>query len=144
MHEQAIEPALAALADPRLADATKEFDKARGHLRRGEYRDAGKAAGDSVETTMAVLLGAHGHPQPQTKHGTDLVQAKYLFDQLKSTKVALLHEDRDKELLYAPMKVRNACGHGVGVNPTPLDPAYVEAGVAAAAVAIAYLASKLP
>jgi hypothetical protein len=144
VRKHAIEPALAALADPRLANASEEFDKARGHLRRGELKDAGKWAGDAVETTMAILLGAHGHPQPQTKHGTDLVQAKHLFDQLQSTAVGLLTEDRDKELIYAPMKVRNACGHGAGANPRPPDRAYVEAGVAAAAVAIAYLASKLP
>ncbi len=143
VREHAIEPALVALADPRLSTAREEFDKARGHLRRGEFKDAGKWAGDAVETTMAILLAAHGHPQPQTKHGTDLVQANKLWDALKSRTVGLLDEDRDKELIYAPMKVRNACGHGAGANPTPPDHAYVEAGVAAGAVAIAYLASKL-
>lgn len=143
VREHAIEPALVALADPRLSMAREEFDKARRHLRRGEFKDAGKWAGDAVETTMAILLGAHGHPQPQTKHGTDLVQANKLWDVLKSSTVGLLSEDRDKEVIYAPMKVRNACGHGAGANPTPPDQAYVEAGVAAAAVAIAYLASKL-
>jgi hypothetical protein len=92
---------------------------------------------------MAILLADHGHPQPQSKHGTDLVQANKLWDQLKSNAVGLLSEDRDKELIYAPMKVRNACGHGAGTDPTPPDSAYVEAGVAAAAIAITYLTSKL-
>lgn len=144
VREEAVEPALTAFADPRLVAAREEFDKARRELRRVRLKEAGRAAGDAVETTMAVLLAAHGHPQPQTEHGTDLVQASKLFDQLKSNAVALLNEDRDRELIYAPMKVRNTCGHGAGANPPPLEPAYVASGVAAAAVAIVYLASKLP
>jgi hypothetical protein len=142
VREQAIEPALSALADPSLVTARSEFEKALVHLRRGEFKDAGRWAGDAVETTMAVLLENHGHPQPQTPHGTDLVQAIKLFGELKSTRVGVLNEDRDHALIFAPMKVRNACGHGGGAQPTPQDPAYVEAGVAAAAIAITYLASK--
>jgi hypothetical protein len=142
VREHAIEPALAALANPLLVDARAEFEDALAYLRRGEFKNAGRWAGDAVETTMAVLLENWGHPQPQTEHGTDLVQATKLFDQLKSKDVRALNEDRDKELIFAPMKVRNACGHGAGANPTPADPAHVEAGVAAAAIAITYLASK--
>jgi hypothetical protein len=142
VREQAIDPALSALAEPSLVTARAEFEKALVHLRRGELKDAGRWAGDAVETTMAVLLENHGHPQPQTRHGTDLVQAIKLFDQLKSTRVGVLNQDRDHALIFAPIKVRNACGHGGGAQPTPPDPAYVEAGVAAAAIAITYLASK--
>jgi hypothetical protein len=142
VREQAIEPALVALANPVLVIARAEFEKALGCLRRGEFKDAGRSAGDAVETTMAALLDNYGHPQPRrTPHGTDLVQANKLFDQLKSKEVRALNEDRDKDLIYAPMKVRNVCAHGAGANPPP-DPAYVEAGVAAAAIAITYLHSK--
>jgi hypothetical protein len=144
LHQVTIAPALAALADPRLATAREEFDKARGDLRRGELKDAGKAAGDAVETTMAVLLAAHGHQQPRGPGGHDLVQAGALFDALKAKSVALLDQERDHALIFGPMKVRHTCGHGAGADPRPQDPAYVEAGVAAAAVAIAFLASKLP
>ncbi len=143
VREHAIEPALAVLANPLLVTARAEFEKALGQLRRGEFKEAGRSAGDAVETTMAVLLESYGHPQPQTPHGTDLVQANRLFDQLKSKAVRVLNEDRDKDLIYAPMKVRNACAHGAGAKPSPPDPVYVEAGVAAAAIAITYLASKL-
>jgi hypothetical protein len=144
VREQAIEPALSVLADPRLSTARDEFDKARGHVRRGEFKDAGKAAGDAVETTMAIMLDAHGHPQPQTAGGHDLVQAGALFDALKAKSVRLLDEEREYALIFGPIKVRHTCGHGTGISPKPPDPAYVEAGVAAAAIAITYLATKLP
>jgi hypothetical protein len=144
INEEAIEPALAALTDPRLAPARDEFARARAHLRRGELRDAGKAAGDAVETSLAVLLGAHGGTQPQTDGGDDLVQAGLLFDALKAKELRLLDQDRDHALIFGPIKVRHTCAHGVGATPKSPDPAYVTAGVATAAVAITYLASKLP
>jgi hypothetical protein len=144
LREHAIEPALSVLTDSRLAQASKEFDKARSDLRRGNLKDAGKAAGDAVETTMSIVLGAHGHPQPQTAGGHDLIQAGALFDALKAKHVRLLDEERDHALIFAAIKVRHTCGHGAGANPKQPDPHYIEAGVAAAAVAITYLASKLP
>lgn len=144
IYQDVIEPALSVLEDPRLAPARDEFNKSRGHLRRGELRDAGKTAGDAVETTLAILLDAHGREQPQTAGGDDLVQAGLLFDALKAKELRLLDQDRDHALIFGSIKVRHTCAHGVGANPKPPDPVYVKAGVAAAAVAITYLASKLP
>jgi hypothetical protein len=143
VRQEAIEPALSALADPRLADARKEFDDAREELRRGKLKDAATSAGRAVETTLAVLLEQHGGQQPM-KHGNDLVQAGALFDALKAKDLRVLNQGRDHALVYAAIEVRHACAHGAGANPTPIESAYVEAGVGAAAVAIAYLASKLP
>lgn len=141
LHHVTIAPALAALADPRLANARAEFDKARRELRLGELEDAANDAGCAVESTMAALLHAHGRRQP-TKHGKDRVQAGPLFDALGAADV--LDRDRDRHLVFAPIDVRDAGSHGAGIKPRRTDRAYVEAGVAAAAVAISYLASKLP
>jgi len=141
LHELAIGPALAALADPRLAAARDEFEQARRELRLGELDDAANDAGCAVESTMAALLHAHGRRQP-TKHGKERVQAGPLFDALEAA--ALLDRERDRHLIFAPIAVRDPGSHGAGVKPRRLDPAYVEGGIAAAAVAIAYLASKLP
>jgi hypothetical protein len=141
VHELAISPALAALTDSRLATARAEFEQARRELLIGELDDAANDAGCAVETTMAVLLNAYGHRQPQ-RHGNERVQAGPLFDALKAA--GLLDHERDRHLVFAAIDVRDAASHGAGVNPRPLDPAYVDAGLAAAAAAITYLASKLP
>jgi hypothetical protein len=144
VRDAAVTPALDALADGRLAPARREFEKARVDFRRGDYRDAGKAAGDAVETAMSVVVDSHGLPHPQTEHGNDLVQAGKLFDVLKGSGVRLLDQDRDHDLIFAAIKVRHTCGHGIGAHPQPVDRHLVEAAIGAAAVAITYLASKLP
>lgn len=141
IRDDAIEPAISALADPRLATARQEFENARRELRAGELDDAANDAGCAVESTMSALLVAHGHKQPK-KHGKDRIQAGPLFDALDA--VGLLDRERDRHLVFAPIDVRDASSHGAGVGPPRCDSRYVEAGVAAAAVAISYLASRLP
>jgi hypothetical protein len=141
IRNDAIEPALSVLTDPRLANARQEFEDARREHRAGELDDAANDAGCAVESTMSALLAAHGHKQP-TKHGKARIQAGPLFDALDA--VGLLDRERDRHLVFAPIDVRDAGSHGAGVGTPRRDPRYVEAGIAAAAVAITYLASKLP
>jgi hypothetical protein len=142
VHQLAIAPALAALADPRLGTARIEFEQARRELRLGELADAANDAGCAVESTMACLLKAHGHAAPRSKHGAERVQATLLFNKLKD--VGLLEQERDHALVSAAIQVRHAGSRGAGTKPRQLDRVYVEAGIAAAAIAITYLASKLP
>jgi hypothetical protein len=139
-HELAIAPALSALTDERLGHARAEFDSARNELRHGNLRDAANDAGCAVETALSVLLDSHGRRQPK-KYGAERIQAGPLFDALVAAE--LLDRDRDRDLVFAPITVRDHASHGVGVRPRGLSEAYVKAGVASAGVAIAYLASKL-
>jgi hypothetical protein len=141
LHELAIAPALAALADPRLATAHAEFEHARRELCLGELDDAANDAGCAVESTMAVLLDAHKRRQP-SKFGKERVQAGPLFDALETA--GILDRERDRHLVFGAIDVRDAGSHGAGVKLRQSNRAYVEAGIASAAAAITYLASKLP
>ncbi len=141
LREHAIEPALSALADSRLSNARKEFEDARRELRNGQLDDAANDAGCAVESTMAALLHAHGRRQP-TKHGKDRVQAGPLFDALEAAGV--VDREGDRHLIFGAIDVRDAGSHGAGIAQRRTDRAYVEAGFTAAAIAITYLASKLP
>jgi hypothetical protein len=141
VREYAIEPALSALEDPRLSSARKEFEDARRELRNGQLADAANDAGCAVESTMAALLHAHGRRQP-TKHGKERVQAGPLFDALEAAGV--VDREGDRHLIFGAIDVRDAGSHGAGIAPRRTDRAYVDAGFGAAAIAITYLASKLP
>jgi hypothetical protein len=141
IREHVSDPGLAALADSRLSNARKEFEDARRELRNGQLDDAANDAGCAVESTMAALLHAHGRRQP-TKHGKDRVQAGPLFDALEAAGV--VDRERDRHLIFGAIDVRDAGSHGAGISARRTDRAYVEAGVAASAIAISYLASKLP
>lgn len=134
-----IEPALAVLADSRLAGARSEYEDALRALRGGaqkQLEDAIEESAKAVESAMKVLADESNLPR------TGKETARPLIDMLAQGRVIPAHVD---QLIFAAARIRNAAGgHGTGgtARVTPEDLA--AACVAAAGVAITYLGNKLP
>lgn len=69
------------------------------------------------------------------------MQAERLFEALKRHGIVDGHA---KGVIMAVSPLRNAGSHGAGPDPVPLDRSDAEAAVASAAVAINYLATRMP
>jgi hypothetical protein len=138
--ELAVTPALAVLDDPRLAGARGEFEDALAKLRRAQPKDLEDAIEESrkaVESTMKVLLAAHGHALPPGRQTT-----KPLHDALIAAGVVEAETD---DLVRAAARIANTWGsHGAGHAPRVVPADLAAAAVSAAAAAITYLAARLP
>jgi hypothetical protein len=141
VEEALIRPALAAINRPEFAGGVRsEFEAARRELREGTpsaLKQAVHEAGCSVESAMKVVLGRRDISFDPDRDG-----ASKLFDRLEAAGVVPRHM---QDLVLASMGPRNRRGgHGAGRLPHAVGFAEAEAAVAAAAGAIAYLASTLP
>lgn len=140
LHDRVVAPVLGALTDSRIAGAKDEFEAALGHLRAGKLKDLEDAieeAAKSVESAMKVLIDASIGLSRR-----DNMTAKPLFDVLKDGRVVPPYTEK---LILAASGVRNKeGGHGAGAVPRQLPAELAVATVNAAAVAISYLAAKLP
>jgi hypothetical protein len=132
--ELALEPALLALADTRVAEARAEFEEALRRRRGGTPKDLQHAileATKAVETVLKVLLRERGVKPP------DRQQLAAMFNRLASEGVLPGYADH---LIQAPGGPRNQVAHGEGAS----TPELADASVAAAATAITFLAHYLP
>jgi hypothetical protein len=140
LHDVAVAPALAALADPRLAGARSEFEDALTKLGRGNPKDLEDTVEESrkaVESVMKVLIAEHALPLPTGKQTT-----KPLHDALVSGGVV---EHETDNLVAAAARVANAdASHGAGARVRVVRVDVATAVVSAAGVAITFLASRLP
>jgi hypothetical protein len=138
--EVVVAPVMSALADPRLADgAGVEFDGAREQLRQNTRSSRKRAVGEAcsaVESAMCVLLEQHGKAVPKPRVLTKLVKA--LTDE------AIVERELPEILQGAGFFGNRKGRHGAGPVAHDVDEAGAEAAVAAAAVAITYLARRLP
>lgn len=139
VHELVIAPAVAALADTRLAGARGEFEDALVKLRRAQPKDLEDSIEESrkaVESAMKVLLIAHGGELP-TRPTTSPLHGALV--------AAAIVEPQTDDLVRAAARMANAAAsHGSGseIRAVPADLA--TAAVSAAAVAITFLAGRLP
>lgn len=138
--EMVVAPVLSALADPRLAGGPGvEFSGARDELRANMPESRKRAVGEAcsaVESTMQVVLKEHGKTPPKPMVLTKLV------DRLIAEGLV---EGELREILEAPGFFGNRMSrHGAGEAAHDVSEATAEAAVAAAAVAIIYLACQLP
>ncbi len=135
VHETVVEPALAALADPRLATAAEDFGNALTDLRRGTrdaLKDAVNDAVKALEGTMFAVIEARGLDPPERS------QVWHLWEVLRNGRA--VPQDM-MEVLTAGSKVSNERGRHT--DPRAVSAAEAEASVNAVAVAITYLASRL-
>lgn len=144
LHGEAIEPALRALQDRRLAVAQGEFGDALVKRRAGrasDMRDAVHEAANATESVMEVLHSVHKISAPNKK------AASALFNSLASptaTSDGALLPGHIQHLVLAAAEIRNEeGGHGQGTVASAPSPAMVDATMGAAASAITVLATYL-
>ena len=101
------------------------------------------SACNAVESALKVLLGAHGRPLPASQNLDALLAAcrdAGLFPAAVDGKGIPV-----EQLLTGPGRFGNRRGrHGAGEVPHDVEPDEAEAVVAAAAVALAFIARRLP
>lgn len=140
VNEEAVEPALGVLDDPRLAaGARKEFAQARKELRAGMAETLKQSVAEScnaVESTMKVLIEAHGLALPERQNAQDL------FNALVAS--GLVAKEAEEIALGAARFGNRRGRHGGGAVAHAVSDAEAQAVLAAAATAIALLAARLP
>jgi hypothetical protein len=145
--KEAVAPGLSALDDPRLAQGPgREFAIARRELRKGTpsaLKEAVAAASNGVESALEVLLTEHGRPLPARRGVGPLLRAcsaANLFPPAVDGKGVPV-----EQILLGPARFGNRRGRrGSGPVPHPVAREEAEAVVAAAAVAIKFIAGRLP
>jgi HEPN domain-containing protein len=138
-HAQTVQPALLALADPRLRGAQAEFEEALAKRRRGapkDLEDAVDEAAKSVESILKILHREHTIKPPATQ------QITQLFNSLVAAQILPGYIDK---LIAAPAGPRNhMASHGQGSAVREVPAELADASIAAAATAITLLAHYLP
>ena len=133
VEREALQPALSALADPRLVPGPgQEFATARRGLRKGTPAALKRSVAEAckaVESALKALLTEHGEPIPPG-HGVDAL--------LGACRAAELLGPGAEEILAGPARFANRRGS----DEVERDEA--EAAMAAAAVAIRFIAGRLP
>ena len=147
VEQEAVRPALSALDDPRLVPGPgQEFAVARRELREGTpsaLRQAVAEACNGVESALEVLLTEHGQPIPAGQ-GVDRLmgacKAANLFPPAVDGKGVPV-----EQILLGPARFGDRRGRqGSGPVPHDVEREEAEAVVAAAAVAIKFIAGSLP
>jgi hypothetical protein len=136
LNERAIEPALTALRDPRLATLEEDFRHAVDDVRKGTKRsrkDAVYYGTKVLEGAMVALLAAHGVAHPGK------LQVWPLWEALRDAGVVA---ETMKELIVAGARVSNEKGRHS--DPREVTQIEAEVSVTAVANAVLYLASLLP
>ncbi len=139
VREAVVQPALAALADPRLTGCASEYHAALNHMRGGtakDLEDVVEESGKAVESAMKVLLDERG----VTRTGKET--AFPLFDMLVDN--GICPREADNAVLGVARIRNNLGGHGTGAQPRVLPDGIPELAVNTAATAIKYLADQLP
>lgn len=139
VRELVVAPALAALADPRLAGARSEFEDALTKLGAGRPKDVEDAIEESrkaVESAMKVLIDARGLDRPARETTSPLI--KVLVN-------GGVIEEQTDDLLRAAARIANGlASHGAGGQIRQVPDDLAAATVSAAATAISFLAARLP
>jgi HEPN domain-containing protein len=138
--ELALKPVLSALDDPRLAQGPRqEFEAARHELRQGtpgSRKQAVAEACNAVESALKVLLQEHERLLPERQNLDAL---------LKACVESELIATATQELVASPGRFGNRrARHGGGALPHDVTREEAETVVSAAAVAITFIAMRLP
>lgn len=140
LRERVVQPALSALDDPRLAGGPRsEFNAARDELRQGTpgaLKQAVAEACNAIESGLKVLLQANAQSLPARQNLEHLLNA--------CVDAGLIPPDA-REIVAAPGRFGNRRGrHGAGAVAHNVTAEEAETVVAAAAVAVTFIAKRLP
>jgi hypothetical protein len=141
-HELVIQPALRALADPRLRGGPHDdFERALRKRRAGttkDLEDAMVAAARSVESVLKILHDAHDVEKPSRQ------ELAALFNRLAHKDVGVLPGFMENLVLAVGGPRNHMAGHGPGADVRLVPDELADASIAAAATAITFLAHYLP
>jgi hypothetical protein len=134
-----VQPALAALADPRLTGCASEYHAALNHMRAGtakDLEDVIEESGKAVESAIKVAL---------IERGIKLKGNETAFPLFKLVVDNGICPPEAENAVLGVARIRNNLGaHGTGSQPRVLPPGVSELAVNSAAIAIKYLAGLLP
>ena len=143
--ENVLQPAASALDDARLEGPRQDFEDARDALRertpRGRRRAVAEAC-NAVESGLKVLLRHHGCALPAAENVDALLKAcrdANLFPQAVDGKGVPI-----EQILAGPARFGNRRGRHGSEVPHDVDPDEAEAVIGAAAVALTFIARRLP
>jgi hypothetical protein len=140
--ELTVQPALLALADPRLAGAQGEFEEALRKRRGGtpkDLEDAIDEAAKSVESILQILHHELGVALPTRRQLSSLFSN--LIEKGPAGRIPPGYVDH---LVLAAGGPRNLTSHGQGATVREVPDELADASIAAAATAITLLAHYLP
>ena len=132
LHETAIQPALALLANPVFASANEEFLGALKDYRNGDHRDCVTKCGSSLESVMKVICDRKRWSYQQNDTAATL-----LSNILPRTKLERFFEQ--PIMLVATIRNRLSTVHGAGVEPREVPPHVAQYAINATASAILLL-----
>ena len=141
-HELTVQPALLALADPRLGGPRAEFEEALRKRRAGtpkDLEDAIDEAAKSVESILQVLHDELGVSLPAKRQLSSLFSN--LIEKGPPGKIPPGYIDH---LVLAAGGPRNLTSHGQGPTVREVPEELADASIASAATAITLLAHYLP
>ncbi len=131
-HTMAVDPALAALADPGYASANGEFRAALADCRKGDYGDCLTKCGSAFESVMKVLCAKKRWPVPPK------AVASQLLDEIFKH-VALAPFFKQTLMLVATMRNQLSTAHGGGTTPRAVERHVAEYAIASTAAGILLL-----
>ena len=132
LHETAIQPTLALLADPVFASANQEFLDAPKDYRQGDYPDCITKCGSSFESVMKIICGQKGWPYQQDDDVKTLVNS--IFSQTGVDRFF-----KQPIMLIATIRNRLGSAHGAGAEPRDVPPHIAQYAINATASAILLL-----
>gem|GEM_PF-6939345 len=138
LHSLVVAPALAVLADGRVAGARAEFEEALNKRRAGtpkDLEDAVDEAAKSVESMLKVLHDEHSVARPSNE------VVSQLFKSLKEADVLPQFVSNLVTAVAGPRN--NMASHGQGGTVREVPEELADASIAAAATAITFLAHYL-
>jgi hypothetical protein len=135
-HQEAVVPALQALAHPGFENALSEFHSALSHYRRGEFGDALTKANHAFESTMKVIATKMGWPFNESDTSAKLISVMLnngLCPPMRESALTGLRTMLESDVPTLRNKTPSA-GHGAGAKPATIpEPIATYAIVASAA-----------
>lgn len=135
LHEQAVQPAMTALSDPRFGVASAEFTEAVIDYRHGRYGDCITKCSSSLESVLQVICQANRWP-----HGKNDTLEPLLNRVIDSSGLPPFLKEPMK--LIGTMRNRLSPSHGGGTTKRSPDEDYARYAITATGSVIVFLVRK--
>lgn len=137
VHQQAIEPVLTLLAQPRFTAANLEFLDALTDFKKMDFRDCLVKCGSAFESMLKVIHDRNGWAYSATDTASPLLRSAI-------TKAGIEAFFEQPLILVATMRNKLSAAHGGGTKPRHVDQATAKFAVNATAAAMLFLEERCP